>query len=68
MEKQKIVDVYAIGFADGLRAFAHWRDGEQMVGTCGTKLKDALGSVYTNPYFMPNEAIHRADMEDEIDG
>jgi hypothetical protein len=26
----------------GLREYAWWKDGEQYVGTCGTKLKDAL--------------------------
>ena len=29
-------------YNEGLRAFAWWKDGEQYVGTCGTKLKDAL--------------------------
>jgi len=33
---------YDWGFEDGLRAFAHWTDGEQYVGTCGTSLMRAL--------------------------
>lgn len=27
---------------DGLTRYAWWKDGEQYVGTCGTKLKDAV--------------------------
>jgi hypothetical protein len=30
------------GYIDGLRAFAHWKDGVQYVGTCGTTLKEAI--------------------------
>ncbi len=25
--------------------FAHWKNGEQFVGTCGTKLKDAIKNI-----------------------
>jgi hypothetical protein len=67
MERQKIVDVYAIGFADGLKAFAHWKDGEQFVGTCGTTLNDALRNIYTNGYFAPAGAIDRVGISEDID-
>ena len=33
---------YYRGMRTGLTMFAHWKDGEQFVGTCGTRLKDAL--------------------------
>jgi hypothetical protein len=63
--KQQIVDVYAIGFAQAIKCFAHWRDGTQYVGTTGTTLKDATDNIYTNPYFMPNDAMRRAGINIE---
>ncbi len=33
---------YDKGYKDGLEAYAHWESGKQLVGTCGTKLKDAI--------------------------
>jgi len=33
------------GFKLGVYAFAHWKDGEQLVGTTGRKLKDVLKEV-----------------------
>ncbi len=30
------------GVVEGMTRFAWWRDGEQMVGTCGTTLKRAI--------------------------
>jgi hypothetical protein len=30
------------GFIKGVWLFAHWSDGEQYVGTCGTKFKDVV--------------------------
>ena len=30
------------GYNEALREFAWWADGVQFVGTCGTRLKDAL--------------------------
>lgn len=34
-------DIYRQGFIDGLSTYAHWRDGEQYVGTTGRTLKSA---------------------------
>jgi hypothetical protein len=33
---------YEEGYKAGLEIFAHWKDGEQLVGTTGTTLKQAL--------------------------
>lgn len=33
---------YEEGYLRGLREFAHWKDGVQYVGTCGTTLADAI--------------------------
>ena len=33
---------YARGYIDGLTAYAWWRDGEQYVGTTGTRLSEAI--------------------------
>lgn len=34
--------VYDKGFIDGLKCFAHFKDGVQYVGTCGTTLQNAI--------------------------
>ena len=36
--------IYDKGFVDGLKTFAHWKDGEQYVGTTGTTLKKAIAN------------------------
>lgn len=36
---------YKAGMIDGFKTFAHWRNGEQEVGTTGTTLKDAIENV-----------------------
>lgn len=33
---------YYNGIREGIEQYAHWKDGVQYVGTCGTTLKDAL--------------------------
>ena len=33
------------GVIEGMTRFAWWRDGEEFVGTCGTRLKDAVAEV-----------------------
>jgi hypothetical protein len=33
------------GVIAGMRRFAWWADGEEFVGTCGTRLKDAVAEV-----------------------
>lgn len=41
----KEVEVYYAGMRDGIRAFAHWKDGVQYVGTCGRTLKEAIQHI-----------------------
>lgn len=45
MTKQTMKDVlaeaYLTGFRDGMERYAHWKDGQQFVGTCGTRLETA---------------------------
>jgi len=33
------------GFIEGLTEYAWWKDGEQYVGTCGTRLNDAIRAL-----------------------
>ena len=40
----KVTQAYNAGYNEGVSQFAWWKDGEQFVGTCGTKLKDVLRS------------------------
>lgn len=34
--------IYLAGLKEGITRFAWWKDGVQFVGTCGTRLEDAL--------------------------
>lgn len=36
---------YRAGLTEGIRRFAWWKDGEQFVGICGTRLKQAMEDV-----------------------
>ena len=40
---------YLAGLEDGIKRFAYWKDGEQYVGTCGTRLADALTEAMREP-------------------
>lgn len=33
------------GLEEGLRMYAHWKDGVEYVGTCGTTLNQALDNI-----------------------
>lgn len=49
--------MYDKGYQDALHCFAHWKDGEQYVGTCGLKLKDAIADRHSlHTYNPPNES------------
>ena len=39
---------YQRGVRDGITMYAWWKDGEQYVGTCGTKLRDVLNRLKIN--------------------
>lgn len=43
--KDTAENIYREGFIDGLRAYAHWKDGKLYVGTCGTTLRGAVADV-----------------------
>ena len=36
---------YYNGIAEGVRMYAHWKSGEQFVGTAGKTLKQALKEI-----------------------
>lgn len=42
-ENPQVLALYDAGFADGLRAYAWWKDGIQYVGTTGERLVEAIG-------------------------
>ena len=44
-EQTGVVSEYKRGFQDGIKCFAHWKDGVEYVGTCGMTLEDALKSI-----------------------
>ena len=41
---------FKLGLIAGITAFAHWKDGEQYVGTCGTKLSEVLKQIRESTY------------------
>lgn len=45
MNKQALTKAYYNGIREGIEQYAHWKDGEQFVGTCGTTLKSALKNI-----------------------
>lgn len=47
---------YDEGFKDGLKAFAHWKDGIEYVGTTGWTLKKAIEKLSSTwNYYPPKE-------------
>jgi hypothetical protein len=44
-ENHDLILSFLHGLTLGLMAYAWWKDGTQYVGTCGTKLKDAVAVV-----------------------
>ena len=45
MNKIAMTKAYYNGIREGIEQYAHWKDGEQFVGTCGQTLKDALKRI-----------------------
>ena len=58
-------DAWIEGFAQGVRAFAWWKDGSQYVGTTGTKLKDVIADIQLEIGVNQHEAKLRAKPETE---
>lgn len=46
MIKSAMQLAYMQGLEDGIRRFAWWKDGIQYVGSCGTKLNEALVKAF----------------------
>jgi len=45
--------LYRQGFIDGMKTFAHWKDGVQYVGTSGMKLNEAIEEIPNLTYYNP---------------
>ncbi len=45
MSQKQLTRAYYNGIREGIEQFAHWKDGVQYVGTCGTTLKKALERI-----------------------
>ena len=48
-------EAYDEGYKDGMRAYAHWREGKMYVGTTGTSLSEALKSRRENWNYFPRK-------------
>lgn len=57
-------EIYDVGYIDGLRAYAWWRDGVQYVGTTGTLLNEAIKNMEENWNYFPREVgVEREELE-----
>lgn len=56
---------YERGIKDGLRAYAHWKDGRQEVGTTGTLLADALARIPKLHVYDPPDDDEEPQIGDE---
>ena len=45
MNQKALTKAYYNGIREGIQQYAHWKDGVQYVGTCGTTLKDSLKRI-----------------------
>lgn len=66
--EEMLVNLYRNGVKDGLRQFAHWKDGKEFVGTCGTTLKSALESADEAPITLDHEGFRRVEYKPWFDG
>ncbi len=41
--ESRVLSDYEMGYIDGMTAYAWWKDGVEMVGTCGKTLESAIG-------------------------
>lgn len=39
------INEYFDGMVEGVRLYAHWKDGTQYVGTCGRTLAEAIKDI-----------------------
>ena len=65
METSSITDrekqAYELGFRDGLETYRWMKDGTTWVGTCGTKLKDAVNRI--TKHWNYNNSLHILEEE-----
>ena len=59
LESKELVNAYFDGAAAAIRLYAHWKDGEQYVGTCGRPLKDALQDLENMRQSALEDALER---------
>ena len=45
LKTEREAHLYYIGVIEGLTRYAWWKDGTQMVGTCGSTLKQATSEA-----------------------
>lgn len=45
MNKKMLTKTYYDGVREGIKQYAHWKDGVQYVGTCGTTLNTAIERI-----------------------
>lgn len=50
-------ECYEQGFLDGLKAYAWWKDGVEVVGTTGRTLRDAQQNYKSTWNFLPPKEI-----------
>jgi len=55
--RELLVLMYDQGYRDGVTAYAHWKDGEQFVGTTGRQLSDVLDNPAKDHYYDPYGAL-----------
>ena len=52
---------YDQGYIDGLTVYAHWKEGEQLVGTTGNTLRSAISNRKDNYNYREELDIRRKD-------
>lgn len=45
MSRKAKIKNYFEGMREGVKLYAHWKDGVQYVGTCGRTLKEAFADI-----------------------
>ena len=66
MNKQALTKAYYNGIREGIEQYAHWKDGVQYVGTCGTTLKIALASIDKEEKHALATLEDRKDIKSEL--
>ena len=63
---EEIKSAYLQGYLDGMSSFAHWKDGVQYVGTCGTTLKKAIEDIDSDPKFYASLYRKQKESQEKI--